>query len=114
MKKEDILNICKNMLCRVQAKYDIINNNEVIEEKNIHIVKDNRNIVEYYNRKEREYKLYIKLSIRRKKHRIREVKNLIIKIANPNSNDKEEYINQYVHILEDAVEQIYKIKGSKV
>ena len=77
MKEEDTLNTCKNILRRVRAKCDIMND-EITEENECAIEKDNdnvnaiqENIIECANRKERDYKPYLMLSTRRKKHRIR-------------------------------------------
>ena len=41
------------------------------------------------------------------------MKDLIIKIANPISNDTEEHVNQCSHVLEDATEATHQMKGSK-
>ena len=38
---------------------------------------------------------------------------LIIKISNPESNQKEECADQYARILEDTLEGMHKMKGSK-
>ena len=46
-------------------------------------------IVENTERKERNYKPYAELSAKRKSHRVREVKKLIMNIDNPTSNDDE-------------------------
>ena len=40
-----------------------------------------------------------------------EIKMLIVKIANPTSNnEKDEHVDQYTHMLEDILNELYKIK----
>lgn len=110
MKGEDALRACKNKLHRVRAKHSMMNDEEIAEENEnpIENDKDNNNaiqntFIEDNSRKERDFKPYEKLSARRKKHRIREAKSLIMKIANPDSNDKEEHVDRCMHILEDVL-----------
>ena len=45
--------------------------------------------------------------------RVSEVKRLIMKISNPESNEQEECADQSVHVLQDTLEQTWKMKGSK-
>ena len=113
MKEEDTLNMHKNMLRKVREKSYIMNE-EITEENEGEIEKDDENvnaikeaIIEPINRKEKDWML----STRRKKHRIREVKNLLMKIANPESNNKEDLVNQCAHVLEDTLEETHETKG---
>ena len=111
MNQRQTLNVCKNMLRTIRSKYQRMFDDQTIEED---VVKVSENSSKVTVRKDREYKPYVKLSAGRKKYRMREVKDLIIKIANPTSNDTEEHVNQCAHVLEDAVEATYQMKGSKV
>ena len=100
MNQRQTLDICKNMLHTIRSKYQRIFNNKTIEEDT---VKVSKNTV----RKDWECKPCAKLSARRKKYCMQEIKDLMIKIANPMSSDIEEYANQCTHILEDAIKAIY-------
>ena len=74
--------------------------------------KDEENID---NKKARKIncKLHINISARRKRDRSMEIKNLIIKIANLASNEKDKFVNECAHVLEDTLNKFYKIKGIK-
>ena len=111
MNQQEILNICKNMLRAVRLKHKRMSEDKAIEDEVVQVVENSAKVKE---KKDWQCKPCMKLSARRKKHRVREVKDLIIKIANPTSNDKEECANQCAHVLEDAAEAICQIKGSKV
>ena len=44
---------------------------------------------------------------------MREAKNLIIKIANPNSNENIEHMNQCLHVVEDVRHSLHKSTETK-
>ena len=96
-----MLNICKNMLRFVRSKHKRMIKDKEIKEDAVKVIENNTKVVV---RKDQEHKPCMKLSARRKKHHMREVKDLIIKIANSISNHTEECVNQCSHVLEDAAE----------
>ena len=41
------------------------------------------------------------------------MKRLVIKITNPRSNEKQKYVEQCVHDIQDTLNEICKMKGAK-
>ena len=58
-------------------------------------------------RKERALKPYIQVSNRKKKERVKDIKNFVVKCANPTAPiDSSEYRSQCEHVLEDVVQAL--------
>ena len=109
--KQETLNVYRNMLRATRSKCDKMSKDKAIEEEEVKVGDNNATVM---GRKDQEHKPHLKLSARREKFRIREMKNLAMKIANPHSSDKDKHANQHAYALEDATEETHKIKGSKV
>ena len=118
MKEEDTMSTCRNVLRAIRVKSCIANDDATEDDEGEgEKYDDNFNAIEgtiaepINNRKETDCKSCSMLSTRRKKHRIREVKNLVMKIANPESNSKEDLVNQRARVLEDSLVETHETKG---
>ena len=123
----EIINICTNMIRAILMKYDRDYNNNMKyflaiiatddkEDENMHmdptaIIEENIHLEIIKPKKQYSFKPYMYLSIRRKVERLYEIKRLMVKIVNP-PKDKNEYINQFIHVAEDILNSFYKMKGT--
>ena len=75
MNQQEILNRCKNMLRAARLKYKRMNEDKAIEDEVVQVVENSTKVKE---KKDRQCEPCMKLSARRKKHCMREVKDPII------------------------------------
>ena len=83
---------------------------EFEEDKSVQKVEENS---DDKKARSRIFKPYTNLSARQYRYRIMEIKILIMKIASPISNEKDEQMHQCAHVLEDTLNELYKLKENE-